>query len=77
MVKPSTKEHYVLKVYKHWATYISKHRLGFKSKYYLTKSRKIHKLSFIKYCARKFPLTLVSPYVCEWNPTVRSFTILC
>lgn len=36
MVKPSTKEHYVLKVYKHWATYISKHRLGFKSKYYLT-----------------------------------------
>lgn len=65
MVKPSTKEHYVLKAYKHWATYISKHRLGFKSKYYLTKSRKIHKLSFIKYCARKFPLTLVSPYVCE------------
>ena len=44
MVKPSTKEHYVLKVYKHWATYISKHRLGFKSKYYLTKSRKIHKV---------------------------------
>ena len=41
MVKPSTKEHYVLKVYKHWATYISKHRLGFKSKYYLTKSRKV------------------------------------
>lgn len=40
MVKPSTKEHYVLKVYKHWATYISKHRLGFKSKYYLTKAVK-------------------------------------